>query len=262
MKPFLAYGWQPQVMAVEGRHKAIRAGRAEVYDVVADPGETRDLGRAPDRLAAAARRRCATIPLPSLGAPRGAAAASTRRRAASWPASATSARRRRAGRPPGRAAPRGHGAALRRPRARRRACSCARSTRGAIPLLEQHPGRGPPQPRRRAAPGHRALVARATTAQAGPRSRGPAAIAPESPDVRDVPARCTTRAGKEWARAAPLLERALAESPERLPVAGGAGARPRAAGTARRGARRCGSGSTRCARPTAGRARRARASWP
>ena len=26
MKPFLAYGWQPQVMAVEGRHKAILAG--------------------------------------------------------------------------------------------------------------------------------------------------------------------------------------------------------------------------------------------
>ena len=44
MKPFLDYGWQPQVMAVDGRYKAILAGRVEVYDVVADPGETHDLG--------------------------------------------------------------------------------------------------------------------------------------------------------------------------------------------------------------------------
>ncbi len=43
MKPFLSYGWQPQVMAVEGQQKAILAGRLEVYDVVADPAETRDL---------------------------------------------------------------------------------------------------------------------------------------------------------------------------------------------------------------------------
>jgi arylsulfatase A-like enzyme/tetratricopeptide (TPR) repeat protein len=45
MKPFLAYGWQPQVMAVEGAQKAIHAGRLEVYDVVADPGEERDLAK-------------------------------------------------------------------------------------------------------------------------------------------------------------------------------------------------------------------------
>jgi tetratricopeptide (TPR) repeat protein len=44
MKPFLEYGWQPQVMAVAGRYKAILAGRVETYDVVADPGETHDLG--------------------------------------------------------------------------------------------------------------------------------------------------------------------------------------------------------------------------
>jgi choline-sulfatase len=45
LRPFLSYGWQPQVMAVEGRQKVIRSGgRDEVFDVVADPGETRDLG--------------------------------------------------------------------------------------------------------------------------------------------------------------------------------------------------------------------------
>jgi len=44
MKPFLEYGWQPQTMAVAGGHKAILAGgREEIYDVVSDPGETRDL---------------------------------------------------------------------------------------------------------------------------------------------------------------------------------------------------------------------------
>ena len=44
MKPFLEYGWQPQVMAVAGRDKAILAGRVETYDLVADPGEAHDLG--------------------------------------------------------------------------------------------------------------------------------------------------------------------------------------------------------------------------
>jgi choline-sulfatase len=43
MKPFLSYGWQPQVMAVEGRNKFILAGRVETYDVVGDPGEATDL---------------------------------------------------------------------------------------------------------------------------------------------------------------------------------------------------------------------------
>lgn len=43
MKPFLEYGWQPQIMAVDGVHKAIFAGRNEVYDVTADPKESKDL---------------------------------------------------------------------------------------------------------------------------------------------------------------------------------------------------------------------------
>jgi len=43
MRPFLGYGWQPQVMAVAGAQKVIFAGRNEVYDVVQDPGEVRDL---------------------------------------------------------------------------------------------------------------------------------------------------------------------------------------------------------------------------
>lgn len=43
MKPFLQYGWQPQVMALEGDLKAIRAGGLEVYDLEADPKETSNL---------------------------------------------------------------------------------------------------------------------------------------------------------------------------------------------------------------------------
>lgn len=43
MQPFLNYRWQPQVMAVAGRQKLIRSGRLELYDVVDDPREERDL---------------------------------------------------------------------------------------------------------------------------------------------------------------------------------------------------------------------------
>lgn len=43
MKPFLEYGWQPQVMAVTERYKLIRSGELEVYDLAADPGESRNL---------------------------------------------------------------------------------------------------------------------------------------------------------------------------------------------------------------------------
>jgi len=44
MKPFLEYGWQPQVMAVGGHDKAILAGKVETYDLVSDPAEAHDLG--------------------------------------------------------------------------------------------------------------------------------------------------------------------------------------------------------------------------
>ena len=44
MKPYLQYGWQPQIMAVTADTKVIRAGDLEVYDLTADPEEERDLG--------------------------------------------------------------------------------------------------------------------------------------------------------------------------------------------------------------------------
>ena len=43
MKPYLQYGWQPQVMAVKGDLKVVRSGGLEVYDLSADPEERNDL---------------------------------------------------------------------------------------------------------------------------------------------------------------------------------------------------------------------------
>jgi arylsulfatase A-like enzyme/Tfp pilus assembly protein PilF len=43
MKPFLQYGWQPQVMAVTDEVKVIRSGEVEIYDVREDPREAQDL---------------------------------------------------------------------------------------------------------------------------------------------------------------------------------------------------------------------------
>lgn len=63
MKPYLQYGWQPQVMAISGRLKAIRSGEVELYDVVADPAESEDLaGRA--ALPPELRRALGDYPLP------------------------------------------------------------------------------------------------------------------------------------------------------------------------------------------------------
>ena len=64
MKPFLGYGWQPQIMAVEGRHKAILAGTTEVYDVIADPAEAKNLG-AGTNLSPALRKALDDYPVPS-----------------------------------------------------------------------------------------------------------------------------------------------------------------------------------------------------
>jgi arylsulfatase A-like enzyme/tetratricopeptide (TPR) repeat protein len=76
MKPYLEYGWQPQIMAVQAGRKGIFAGRTELYDVAADPGETRDLagqGEVPLALRAAID----DYPVPSPAAARAPAALST-----------------------------------------------------------------------------------------------------------------------------------------------------------------------------------------
>ena len=65
MKPFLEYGWQPQVMAVSGRHKSILAGRIEIYDVVADPAKRETCGRRRTRPPAPAALRDYPVPSPA-----------------------------------------------------------------------------------------------------------------------------------------------------------------------------------------------------
>ena len=64
MKPFLEYGWQPQVMAVQGSRKAILAGKLEVYDVTSDPAEAHNLGSGTN-LDPAFRARLEDYPTPS-----------------------------------------------------------------------------------------------------------------------------------------------------------------------------------------------------
>ncbi len=44
LKPYLQYGWQPQVMAVWGTTKVIQSGDTEVFDLLTDPQESVDLG--------------------------------------------------------------------------------------------------------------------------------------------------------------------------------------------------------------------------
>ncbi|MBP8275004.1 MAG: sulfatase-like hydrolase/transferase [Acidobacteria bacterium] len=67
MKPFLEYGWQPQVMAVEGRHKAILAGKVEGFDLAADPGERTDIAAGP-ALPESIRNALYDYPVPTPGA--------------------------------------------------------------------------------------------------------------------------------------------------------------------------------------------------
>ena len=55
MKPFLNYGWQPQIMAVEGRHKSIFAGTHRALRRRRRPGR----GARPRRRRGPSRRRCA-----------------------------------------------------------------------------------------------------------------------------------------------------------------------------------------------------------
>ncbi len=68
MKPFLQYGWQPQIMAVEGPVKAIHAGRVAVFDLSSDPGERNDRANEID-LSRDLRQAIREYPLPSLEPP-------------------------------------------------------------------------------------------------------------------------------------------------------------------------------------------------
>ncbi|HEY2093342.1 MAG TPA: sulfatase-like hydrolase/transferase [Thermoanaerobaculia bacterium] len=214
MKPFLDYGWQPQVMAVEGTRKAILAGSLEVYDVAADPGETHNL--APQ--ASLTREQRATLrdyPIPSLAQAANATApadAEERKKLASLgyvTADVKPLIRKDAPRPADMAPlfPILDEAAARFVREEYAA---------AIPLLEEILVKDP----------HNLDAAlRLATAQSslGHDQQAVAAferaqaIAPDSPDVRTYLALHLARTN-DWKKAEPMLEQVLAQTPDKVPA--------------------------------------------
>jgi arylsulfatase A-like enzyme/tetratricopeptide (TPR) repeat protein len=213
MKPFLSYGWQPQVMVVDGRHKIIEAGRLEVYDLAADPGETRNLwpGAA---LSPAARTALEEYPVPSPDSPRAPEALTeeARRNLASLgyvSASAAPVVRRDAPRPVDMV-----GLFDRIERAS--GLFVQERYAEVIPLLESILAKDPfnLDATLRLATARSAL---GQDAKALAAFRRAAEIAPSSSDVRLYLALHQAR-GKDWARAVGVLEQAVAETPGRLPA--------------------------------------------
>lgn len=212
MGPFLQYGWQPQIMAIEGRHKAIQAGAIEVYDVIADPGEAHDLG-ANANLSREVRKALLEYPVPSL-------------EATAPPALDDEARKRLASL--------GYITADTKPVIRKDAPRPRDMTHlfetldqasaafvradyaSAIPLLEKVLAADSYNVTAalRIAAAHSAL---GHNEQALAAFRRAEAIAPNSPDVRHYLALHYARAG-DWEKATPILERVVAETPDRLPA--------------------------------------------
>jgi tetratricopeptide (TPR) repeat protein len=214
MKPLLSYGWQPQVMAVDGEGplKAILAGRIEAYDLAADPGETRDLGDSP-RVSRPLRTALREYPPPSLDGPETERLGDQgRERLAALgyvSAGAAPAVRQDAPRPADMvrlfdSLERASGLFVRREYAR------------AVPLLERILAEDPGNldAALRLATAHSSLGQDAEALAAFEKAR---AIAPRSRDVRLYLALHYAR-GKEWPRAVPLLEEVVAATPDRLPA--------------------------------------------
>jgi arylsulfatase A-like enzyme/Tfp pilus assembly protein PilF len=215
MKPFLEFGWQPQSMIVDGRRKAILAGKSqEVYDLAADPGETHDLDGT-IVLPAAVRTTLWDYPVPS------PAAAAQR-------AAALSAADRQ------KLASLGYVSGGATPLVRKDAPRPADMTKlfdrigdadglfvagryaEAAPLLAQILRQDPHNlgVALQLASSYSAL---GSNAQAEATFRDAAAMAPDSADVRLYLALHYAR-GPNWSAAAPLLEQVLASSPDRLPA--------------------------------------------
>ncbi len=213
MKPFLDYGWQPQVMAVDGRLKTILAGRTEVYDVIADPGETHNLV-ATASISRAARSALNDYPIPSADL-------------AKAPTALTSEDQKKL-------AALGYVGSDVKPVVRKDAPRPADMAR-LLPILDESSGlfvRGQyaeaipllekvlaEDPHNLAAELHVATAysSLGRNAQALEAFRKAEAIAPDSQDVRTYLALHYARTS-EWPKAVPLLERVVAESPDRLPA--------------------------------------------
>jgi arylsulfatase A-like enzyme/tetratricopeptide (TPR) repeat protein len=212
MRPFLSYGWQPQVMAVQGPHKAIRAGRIEAYDVVADPAESRDLGPTlplPRELRDALR----DYPVPALAGPPpsdGLGDEEKKRLASLGYVSGVAAPVARAD------APRPADRTALLDELQKASGLFAREEYAAvIPLLRRivAADAGNLDAWLRLATAHSSL---GQDARAEAAFLEAARLAPGSEDVRTYRALHYAR-GRDWPRAVPLLERIVAESPQRLP---------------------------------------------
>jgi arylsulfatase A-like enzyme/Tfp pilus assembly protein PilF len=214
MKPFLEYGWQPQVMSVEASNKAILSGKVEVYDLAADPQERRNLGsganlssrlraalddypvpspesaRAPENLDDEARRRLASLGYVSAGA------APLVRKDAPRPADMV------------------HVIEMLE---KASGLFVDEQYAAVIPVLERVLAADPNNldATLRLATAHSSL---GHDQQALTAFRRAGALAPRSPDVTLYLALHYAR-GRDWERAVPLLERIVSETPERLPAA-------------------------------------------
>jgi len=213
MKPFLGYGWQPQIMAIAGRQKAILAGTTEVYDVIDDPGEQRNLG-AGANLPAGLRKALDEYPVPSPDAARAPENLTdeARRSLASLgyvSASAPPVVRKDAPRP-------ADMVGLFEVIEKASGLFVQEQYAQVIPLLEQILAADPHNLDAvlRLATAHSSLGHDAKALGAFKRA---AAMAPRSPDVRTYLALHYAR-GRDWPQAVPLLERTVAETPERLPA--------------------------------------------
>ena len=213
MKPFLEYGWQPQVMGVQGRHKAILAGRVEGYDLVIDPVERQDLAGGPT-FPNAVRNALYDYPVPVPGgAPESANLdADARQKLAALgyvSGGSTPVVRKDAPRPIDMAGLLG---------TIEQVSSLFVSERyaQAIPLLMKILVVDPHNldAMLRLASAHSAL---GHTVEADAMFAKAAGAAPESADVRLYRALHQARS-KDWALAVPVLEQALKDTPDRVPV--------------------------------------------
>jgi choline-sulfatase len=212
MKPFLSYGWQPQVMAVAERQKVISTSRLEVYDVIADPHEAHEV--AATTVPRGVLKILNDYPVPSPGAAPAPDALNdeARRNLATLGYVAATARpviRKDAPRPVDMAP-------LFEVLDKASGLFVEQRYAEVIPLLERI---------LKEDPYNLDAALRLATAYSGLGKEGKAAeafkraetIAPDSPDVRIYRALHDAR-GPDWQRAAPVLERILAETPERVPA--------------------------------------------
>jgi choline-sulfatase len=209
MKPFLDYGWQPQVMAVEGNRKTILAGRPETYDVANDPKETREL----TDISRGVRTALRDYPLPSPQAPSVENLDEEgRRKLASLGYVSSSVK------PVVRAdAPRPADMVELFPILDRAAALfVAEQYAEAVPLLEEILGADPTNldAALRLATALSSLGRNDAAMNAFRRAES---IAPDNADVRTYLALHLAK-GDEWQRALPMLERIVAETPNKVPA--------------------------------------------